>query len=124
MKSKMISILIVFLFSGALMYGQTNPVSFKVWGKCGMCETRIEKAAKTVDGVSSAHWNKDTQIMKVTFNKSKTDLQKIETAIAKAGHDTEMQKATDEAYNKLPACCKYQRKSTDDQSPLTHHTNQ
>jgi hypothetical protein len=30
-------------------------------------------------------------------------------AIANAGHDTEMHKATDEAYNKLPGCCKYER---------------
>ena len=30
-------------------------------------------------------------------------------AVAKVGHDTDMHKATDEAYNKLPSCCKYDR---------------
>ncbi len=75
MRKKMISMFIAFLFSGALMYGQSGTESFKVWGKCGMCETRIEKAAKTVPGVSSAEWNKDTKILKsVTYDQSKTDL--------------------------------------------------
>jgi hypothetical protein len=30
-------------------------------------------------------------------------------AIADAGHDTPMHKAKDEVYEKLPACCKYDR---------------
>jgi mercuric ion binding protein len=30
-------------------------------------------------------------------------------AIAAVGYDTEMHKAKDEVYNKLPECCKYDR---------------
>jgi hypothetical protein len=33
----------------------------------------------------------------------------VQEAIAKVGHDTGAVKATDEAYNGLPACCKYDR---------------
>jgi hypothetical protein len=30
-------------------------------------------------------------------------------AIANSGHDTKMHKASDEVYDKLPGCCKYER---------------
>ena len=32
-----------------------------VLGNCGMCEARIEKAAKNVPGVAKASWDKDTK---------------------------------------------------------------
>ena len=52
--------------------------------------------------------------MEVAFDDSKTDVHKVHMAIANAGHDTEMHKAKDEAYNNLPACCKYDRKDAKD----------
>lgn len=36
---------------------------FGVKGSCDMCKERIEKAAKGVNGVLSAHWDKDTQMI-------------------------------------------------------------
>ena len=33
-------------------------------------------------------------------------------AIAKVEHDTDMHKATDEVYDNLPGCCKYERPKT------------
>ena len=36
-----------------------------------------------------------------------TDTDKIEVAIAEAGHDTPNYKASDEVYNALPEGCKY-----------------
>ena len=76
-----------------------------------MCESRIEKAVKTVDGVSKADWNKDTKILEVTFDDTKTTSDKIEVAVAKVGHDTKNHKATTEVYDELPGCCKYERTS-------------
>lgn len=84
-------------------------VNFKVSGNCDMCKERIETAAKSVPGVDSAEWNVDTKMIYVSFEKDKTSLGNIQNAIAKAGHDTDMHKATDEAYNKLPECCHYER---------------
>lgn len=82
---------------------------FMVAGNCGMCKTRIEKAAKSVDGVSAAAWDKETKMVEVSFNADKTTLHQVHLAIAKAGHDTEMHKASDEVYDQLPGCCKYER---------------
>jgi hypothetical protein len=50
-------------------------------------------------------------MIKVSFDGSKTDVHKVHMAIAKVGHDTEMHKAKDEVYSKLPGCCKYDRPS-------------
>jgi copper chaperone CopZ len=83
--------------------------TFKVWGNCESCQARIEKAAK-IDGVSAASWNKDTKMLTVSFHPSKTSDEAIQKKIAAAGHDTEKFKADDKVYDKLPGCCKYERK--------------
>ena len=47
--------------------------------------------------------------MKVKFNPELTNLDDIHKAIALVGYDTELYKATDESYNNLHFCCKYER---------------
>jgi hypothetical protein len=66
-------------------------------------------AALSIDGVSKADWNKGTKMINITLNDSKTDVQKVEMAIAKVGHDSKMHKASNEVYNELPGCCRYDR---------------
>ena len=90
------------MMGAVTVFAGNKTEKFKVYGNCGMCENRIEKAAKSVEGVQSADWNKETKMMEVTFDDAKTDVHKVHMAIAKAGHDTEMHKATDEVYNELP----------------------
>lgn len=111
MKSLKYILAAVILMIGVQTFGQSAPSkteTFKVYGECGMCKTRIEKAAK-VAGVTSAEWNKDTKMMVVTFNPSVISLDHIEKNIAAVGHDTEKYKASDKTYAALPACCHYQR---------------
>lgn len=81
----------------------------KVSGKCGMCETRIEKAALSVKGVESAEWDKESGQLELVYDAGKVNTGKIQKAIAKAGHDTELYTASDKVYEKLPECCKYER---------------
>ena len=106
------------LFLGTITLLAQNEESskFKVSGKCDMCKARIEKAATSVEGVTSADWNKKTEMIEVTYDDSKTDIHKIHLAIAEAGHDTEMHKASDEAYAKLPSCCKYREDGQQDKA--------
>ncbi|WP_158962369.1 heavy-metal-associated domain-containing protein [Myroides fluvii] len=80
-----------------------------VKGLCEMCKKRIEKAALDVKGVRSVDWSIADQQLTVYLNPKKTTGKEIQEAIAKAGHDTDAVKATDEAYNDLHGCCKYQR---------------
>jgi len=109
MKLKLVVVIGLFLVSSLGLSAQETNKKFKVFGNCGMCENRIEKAALAVDGVSLADWNKETKMIEVAFDNSKTDIHKVHMAIAKAGHDTKMHKAKDDVYNKLPGCCKYDR---------------
>jgi mercuric ion binding protein len=110
MKTKMLSLIILLVLSITTVMAQTEKKEkFEVAGNCGMCETRIEKAAKSVEGVSSAEWDKETKMIEVILSSDEVDIHKVHMAIAKVGHDTKMHKASDDVYDKLPACCKYER---------------
>ena len=82
--------------------------SFKVWGECGMCKTRIENTVKA-GGATAALWDSKTQLLTVTYNPEKTGKEALSKKLAAAGHDTEKFKAPDEVYNNLPGCCHYER---------------
>jgi copper chaperone CopZ len=82
--------------------------TIKVSGNCGMCKSRIEKAAK-VDGVSKAEWSDETKVLTLEYDPAKVKSDDIQKKIAAVGHDTEKYKAEDKAYSGLPGCCKYDR---------------
>ena len=110
MKATILSLTALVFFTFTLVSAQAEKKeSFEVAGNCGMCETRIEKAAKSVDGVLSADWDKETKMIDVKLTSEKVDIHKVHMAIAKAGHDTKIHKASDDVYDKLPGCCKYER---------------
>lgn len=109
MKTKVMSLLLLFVLGTFTVFAAEKTEKVKVKGNCEMCEKRIEKAAKSVDGVMAAAWDKESKIIEVKFDDSKTNMDKIQMAIAKAGHDTEMHKANDAVYDELPGCCKYDR---------------
>ncbi|HPF51665.1 MAG TPA: cation transporter, partial [Draconibacterium sp.] len=109
MKTKVLSLVALFMLGAFTVFAGNKTEKINVKGNCGMCESRIEKAVKAVDGVSKADWNKDTKILEVTFDDAKTSADKIEIAVAKVGHDTPNHKADDAVYDKLPGCCHYDR---------------
>jgi Cu(I)/Ag(I) efflux system membrane fusion protein len=81
----------------------------KVSGNCDQCKDRIEMAAKSVSGVSSADWSSETKMLNVQFDGTKTNSDDIQKAIAQVGHDTEKFKAPDAVYKALPECCLYRK---------------
>lgn len=88
---------------------EVTKVNFKVSGNCGMCEKTIETAAKAVEGVVNADWDKKTKEIVLSFDTEKTTVDAIHKAIAKLGYDTDKVKADDSIYSKLHSCCKYER---------------
>ena len=70
---------------------------------------RIEDAAKSVKGVSTATYSLEDQKLTVEFRSDRTSVEEIEKAVAKVGHDTENLKAEDKTYKNLHHCCKYPR---------------
>ena len=109
MKTRILSVLFILGVSSLTLIAGNKTEKIKVAGNCGMCETRIEKAANSVDGVSEADWNKETKLLEVTFDTDQTDTHAIHKAVAESGHDTEKCSAGDEVYDELPGCCKYER---------------
>jgi copper chaperone CopZ len=89
------------------VFAENKTEKFKVYGSCGMCEQRIEKTVKSMNGVTKADWYKETKMLKVTFDESKVKLEDIQKKLAEVGHDTNRFKASDKVYKALPECCKY-----------------
>ena len=109
---KIFSAIVICSFIGSSVFAQkTKTETFKVSGNCGMCEATIEKAAKSA-GASYAEWNKDTKVITVKYNSTSSNLAKIQKGIADAGYDNVGVKATTESYNKLHACCQYEREES------------
>ncbi len=103
------------IFAINFSFAQTSvkTETIKVWGNCGMCKNKIEKAAKT-GGATTAIWNEKTKILNTSYNSSSTTPEKIQRSIAASGYDTENFKADDKAYKALMGCCKYERNTAID----------
>ena len=81
-------------------------ISFTVEGTCSMCKDRIE-AALDKRGIRKAVYNPEEKILTVTYNPQKLEEIQLHNLVAIAGHDTELVKATNNAYMALPDCCRY-----------------
>jgi outer membrane receptor for ferrienterochelin and colicins len=114
MKSIKYMLAIFFISFSIVTIAQRNNtdtlITFKVNGACEMCKERIEHRVK-LNGVKTASWDIDTKMLSILYNTSVIKLSKIYKLIAEAGHDTEFQKAMDEVYNELPACCLYRKET-------------
>jgi copper chaperone CopZ len=102
--------LAILLLCGISVFAQEKTETFKVFGNCGMCKSRVEKAAKA-EGATTAVWDKETKMMTVTYDASKTSNEALQKKVASVGHDTELFSAPDKVYDKLPGCCLYERKA-------------
>lgn len=109
MTAKSIAAATFFLLLVVNVQAANKSEKIKVNGQCDMCKSRIENAVNSLDGVASAQWNKSDKCLTVSYDDTKTAIQKIQTSIAMAGHDTEMFSASQSGYNKLPGCCRYKR---------------
>jgi len=109
MKTRVMMLAILIMMGAGSVLAKSKTEKFKVSGNCGMCEKRIEKAALSVEGVSTADWDKKTKMIQVMFDDSETNVDQVQMAIAKVGHDTPKHKASDEVYSELPGCCQYDR---------------
>jgi len=109
--NKIILSIICFLFAFSVKAQTVKTEKIKVYGNCGMCKSRIEKAAKTA-GASSASWDDESKILVVKYDSKKTDSKKIQAKVAAVGHDTQDATASKAAYNNLHECCQYDRKGS------------
>ena len=97
------------ILAGSILTAQEPSVKetqFKVFGNCGMCKTRIEKAMQ-IREVKYAKWNKTTKMLSVAYLYPGLSIDSLQQRLAAVGHDTEKFKAPDSVYAALPACCLY-----------------
>lgn len=111
----LLSIATALLLTSTTLFAQIKNAkteTVKVYGNCGMCKTKIEKAANQKN-ISKAEWNEETGMATITYDEQLTDKDAILKKIALVGYDSDAFKATNAAYNKLPGCCQYDRPKTD-----------
>lgn len=102
---------IVLLLSMAVSTAQIKNAkteNMKIFGNCGMCETKIEKAGN-LKNTAIVDWDKDSKIATITYDTAKTNPDEILKRIALAGYDSEKFLAPDSKYDTLHACCQYDR---------------
>lgn len=74
--------------------------------QCGMCQKTIEMGLSKVSGVTHSKVDLETKSTHVVFDKSKTDMGKIEHAISELGYQANETLANPTVYDALPGCCK------------------
>lgn len=125
---------VVGLLSTTLIQAQIKNAkteTIKVYGNCGMCETTIEKEGSKTK-LYKTDWNVDTKMASIIYDSKKTSADAVLKTIALSGYDNVSYLAPDEAYAKLPGCCKYDREkkavvktitepTTDAMSPMPNH---
>lgn len=104
--------LVVMTFS-AQAQQKNAKATLEVNGVCNSCKARIEKASLGVKGVKYAQWNVDSHQLSLIIDERKTNIDAVQQAIAKSGHDNRNPQtnktvvAQEEDYNGVAACCKY-----------------
>ncbi|NBU82624.1 MAG: DUF3347 domain-containing protein, partial [Flavobacteriaceae bacterium] len=110
---KKIMMTITLLLSVIVMNAQiknTKTETVKIYGNCGMCKTKIEKAGN-LKNIAKVDWNEDTKMATLTYDESKTNQDEILKRIALVGYDSEKFLAPADVYSKLPSCCQYDREA-------------
>jgi mercuric ion binding protein len=104
---KKIIFLLSLIATTGLYAQKPQKTTIEVKGNCTLCQKRIVKATLGVKGVKWAAWDIPSDQLTLIYDPLKADLAQVEKAIAAAGHDTKNQKAPQEVYENLPACCLY-----------------
>jgi copper chaperone CopZ len=111
-KSLALSIGIVFLFSCGSFSQDKKSAELKVKTSaiCSQCKERIENGMAYEKGIKDIVLDVDSKIATITYTPSKTTPAEIRLAISKLGYDADSIPADNNAYAKLPPCCKKDEK--------------
>lgn len=110
------------LSTTSLLAKELAKTTIKVKGaSCEDCVTKIEKAVSKVDGVKSVNFCFKSGIAQIEFDKSKTDVTKLEAAIAAVRYDAGETKSPNphkctedhakEQQKTRKGCCDHERKA-------------
>ncbi|MDN3656943.1 heavy-metal-associated domain-containing protein [Ferruginibacter paludis] len=74
--------------------------------QCEQCKDRIENYLKREPGISAVRVDYKKKTTTVTYLTDRNNIEQIKTAIANAGYEADDVTADEDAYKKLPKCCK------------------
>jgi len=74
--------------------------------QCEMCKDKIEKYLWKQNGISLVKVDYKKKTTTVTWLTDRTNIEEIKAAIANAGYDADDVTAEEDAYKRLPKCCK------------------
>ena len=91
-------------------FGQTKPVA-KVVIKtptiiCQECQDRLELYLKREPGIMSLKVDFKKKTTTISFLTDRNNIEQLKTAISNAGFDADELTADEDAYKKLPKCCR------------------
>lgn len=104
----MVAIIVLLSYTANAQIKNAITEQVKIYGNCGMCETKIEKAGN-IKKIANVDWNHDTQMATLTYDSKMTNQDEILKRIALAGYDSDKFLAPDDVYNNLHGCCQYER---------------
>lgn len=74
--------------------------------QCEQCKDRIENYLKREPGISAVKVDYKKKTTTITYLTDRNNVEQLKTAIANAGYDADDVTADEDAYKKLPKCCK------------------
>ncbi|MDP6143897.1 MAG: heavy metal-associated domain-containing protein [Candidatus Marinimicrobia bacterium] len=89
--------------------GNANVSAVKIGlptAQCGMCQQTIQEGLEALDGVQLAYVNLNEAKVMIKYNRTKLDVSDLEQTISKTGYQASDVPADENAYSKLPTCCK------------------
>ena len=73
---------------------------------CEDCQQRLENYLRREPGVSSVKVDYKKKTTTITYLTDRNNIEQLKTAIANAGFDADDITAEEDAYKKLPKCCR------------------
>ncbi len=119
MKALKLTLLLTGLFS--LGFAQQKAVDKVVIKtptvQCETCKEKIETYLKREPGVSSVKVDYKKKTTTITYLTDRNNVEQLKTAIANLGYDADDITAEEDAYKKLPKCCKKPEGSASAEKP-------
>jgi copper chaperone CopZ len=109
-KIMMVALIVLSITKIDAQIKNTKTEVVKIYGNCGMCKSKIEKAG-SLKNIAQVSWDKETKMATLSYDGSKTNKEEILKRIALAGYDSDTFLAPDKAYSSLDDCCQYDREA-------------
>ncbi|MDL2296454.1 heavy-metal-associated domain-containing protein [Bacteroidales bacterium OttesenSCG-928-B11] len=90
---------------------KSETVVIQTNGVCETCKKTFTENVPFFKGVTDFKYDVATAKMTVTYNPQKTTVAEIRQGVSKLGYNADDVKADPKAREKLPACCKTEKKS-------------